>query len=68
MKKCGKCWGTGREPDHSALGMDARDHRISRARTLAVQALRLGITEGYLSLLENGKRKWTEELYRKATR
>lgn len=68
MKKCDKCWGTGVEPNHADLGREAREWRRQRKFTLGEMAKRLGITEGYLSLLENGKRKWTEELYRKATK
>jgi transcriptional regulator with XRE-family HTH domain len=68
MGKCPCCWGTGMELDHEQLGAIARQFRKSRGQSLKVAAKILGITEGYLSLLENGKRKWTEELYRKATR
>jgi hypothetical protein len=67
MKKCDTCWGTGEDLDHESIGRDARRHRLSRARTLRVQATRLGISESFLCLLELGKRKWTEDLYRKAT-
>jgi transcriptional regulator with XRE-family HTH domain len=68
MKKCDKCWGTGVEPNHYYLGMEARERRRKLNLTLGDMSKSLGISTGYLSYLESGKRKWTEELYRKATR
>ena len=68
MKKCDKCWGTGMYVDHYALGIVARTTRESRGESLKDAAKRMGISAGYLSYLEFGKRNWTQELYRKATR
>ena len=68
MKKCEKCWGTGREPDQELLGYRARRAREARKESLTEAARDLGISAGFLSYLESGNRKWTEELYRKATR
>jgi len=67
MSKCGKCWGTGAKIDHARLGRAARKRREAGGITLAQQARKLGISEGHLCYLEQGKRSWTEELYDMAT-
>lgn len=68
MKPCEKCWGTGVEQDQQALGLAAWRARAERCESMAAAAQRMGISFSYLSLLEAGKRKWTKELYQKATR
>jgi transcriptional regulator with XRE-family HTH domain len=66
MSKCGKCWGTGARIDHARLGRAVRKRREASGVTLAALAKKLGISEGHLSLLEHGKRSWTEALYDQA--
>ena len=66
MSQCGKCWGTGAKIDHARLGKAARKRRIANGVTLADQARKLGISDGHLCYLEQGKRSWTEALYDEA--
>lgn len=66
MKTCKCCWGTGKAIDHLKLGQEAWAARAERAESLDVAAKKLGISAPYLSLLENGRRKWTEELFARA--
>lgn len=68
MKRCPKCWGTGQLKDHRVLGRLARQARVEKGMLLCVAARRLGITEAFLSLLENGKRQWSRERYEKAVK
>ena len=60
MAACEKCWGSGKQIDHRALGQVARDHRRSLRVSMADMARRLGFTESHLSYLENGKRGWKQ--------
>lgn len=66
--KCKRCWGTGREPDHVALGREARRYRQDLYVSLRARARELGVTPSMLSALETGKRTWTEELFNRATK
>lgn len=66
MNKCKACWGTGAVIDHARLGAAVRKRRENSGTTLVQLAKRLGISEGQLCYLEQGKRRWTEELYERA--
>lgn len=66
MPKCEKCWGSGEKVDHCELGRRARVMRVSGNLSLQEQAHRLGITPSHLCYLEQGKRGWSEELWKKA--
>lgn len=67
MKPCPTCWGTGKIPNHAALGKRARRVRQNRGLSLKEMALRLGVTDSYLSYLETGKRRWSREMFQKVT-
>lgn len=67
MKECDKCWGTGKVIDHRDLGRRVRRIRRDRGLSLKALAMELGVSSGFLSLLESGKRRWTQDLWNKAT-
>lgn len=63
MKKariCPACLGTGKVPDHAAIGRTLRSCRKVQLRVLAE---RMGISAAHLCLLEQGKRAWNLDLY-----
>ena len=66
--KCDKCWGTGSQIKHAKLGRFVKSLRNRRGLSLKAMSRRMGISDAFLCLLENGKRSWTEELYNKATK
>ena len=68
MKECDKCWGTGKVIDHRRMGREARMRRLSDQTSLKSAASYLKISPAFLSLLERGKRTWTQELWEKASR
>lgn len=60
--KCKRCSGSGVEPDHKAIGLQARVSRLAAEITLTEIAYRLGFSKGYLSDLELGRRQWNSDL------
>jgi len=68
-KKCPKCNGTGTVTDYAALGAEHQRMRIAASLTLREVAEIMGISIGYLSDLEHGRKSWTiakTEAYRRA--
>ena len=51
--------------DHHATGSQVRQERRKRNLTLQVVSAAAGISVVYLSNLERGKRRWTEELLKR---
>lgn len=66
MKDCARCWGTGKEINHLRLGRSVRRLREERGISLKAFADRMGITPSFLCYLEQGKRHWSQELWKKA--
>ena len=58
MKTCWRCGGTGQLQDPLVIGQSLRKLREESKITLLRMAHILGISAGYLSDLENGKRGW----------
>ena len=56
------------EIDHTKAGRKIRKHRKARNVQLNDLATELGITDGYLSDLERGKRNWTQKRFSEAHR
>lgn len=56
---CAKCDGTGRVTDHTALGADFQQKRRAAGYTLRQIASLMGISIGYLSDLEHGRKHWS---------
>lgn len=65
VKKCPKCFGTGVEPDHVAIGLECWKKRADACLSGAIVAKRMGIDPSHLSYLESGKRSWSPELLEK---
>lgn len=61
-KYCPRCGGTGTVPDPAYHGEQARQRRIKAGVTLRQIAKRMGLSVGYLSDLELGRRGWSEGL------
>ena len=61
-KPCKCCQGSGVERDDLIVGRDMRALRTMTGISLSSMAAHLGISKGYLSQLEHGKRSWTTEL------
>lgn len=59
---CWRCNGTGEIQDPLVLGQALRKLRMEAGVTLLRMAHVLGISSGYLSDLENGKRGWLGEV------
>jgi len=57
--KCKTCNGTGRQPDHKAIGLKLKRARTKNEIGLRVMARRLGISHSFLHQLENGQRRWS---------
>lgn len=55
---CPRCHGTGQVTDPFILGQTLRKLRVDAGVTLRRMAEVMGIADGYLSDLENGKRGW----------
>lgn len=60
--RCWRCHGTGQIHDPLVLGQSLRKLREEAKITLHRMADVLGISAGYLSDLENGKRGWLGEV------
>lgn len=56
--KCQFCNGTGEEIDHKQLGSRLRAERERQGMSQGVMAGKLGMTQGFLSDLERGRRNW----------
>jgi len=57
--KCIRCGGSGKEPDHKALGQAMRAKREASGLTLRSLAKRLSFSAAYISDLELGRRNWS---------
>lgn len=62
MKKCWRCDGTGQLQDPLVLGQALRKLRVEAGVELVRLAEVMGISQGYLCDLENGKRGWRGEV------
>ena len=60
--KCPCCDGSGEELDPEVVGREMYARRTDANIGLRALAKRLGISHTYLTLLEQGKRKWTPTL------
>lgn len=60
--KCPCCDGTGKELDPVKVGSEMQALRTKAMIGLRSLAKRLGLSHTYLTLLEQGKRKWTPQL------
>lgn len=60
--KCQACLGTGKAPNHFAIGQKLRKQRTTANLEAKAVAADMGISAGYLSDLERGKRPWTLDL------
>jgi len=65
MRNCKRCGGTGREPDHRAIGNELRKIRQAAGVSATRIAERMKITKAYLSDLELGRRQWRADLVQK---
>lgn len=65
--KCGYCNGTGKVPDNDAIGEEMKSLRKARGVSLAElgRTLKPSRTAGYLSDLEQGNRRWNQDLITK---
>jgi hypothetical protein len=61
-KKCSRCRGTGFEPNQKEAGLWFRTLRIASGMSLRRVAKLAGISPSFLSNLEKGNRKWTDEV------
>ena len=59
---CPECFGTGWKVDHRLVGQCLKK---LRKRPLRDMAASMGISASLLCLLEQGKRKWTEDVIAK---
>lgn len=57
---CRYCHGTGTES--SDTGARMRRLRLQKQLTMMEVAERMGISQGHLSLMEQGKRRWSSEM------
>ena len=62
--KCPCCDGSGEELDPEVVGREMRRKRVTSHPALGVREMagKLGLSHTYLTLLEQGKRKWTPTL------
>jgi DNA-binding XRE family transcriptional regulator len=60
--KCPCCDGSGKELNAISIGKRQRQLRITAGIGLRDLAKRLQLSHTYLTLLEQGKRKWTPQL------
>jgi len=65
---CQRCGGTGKEPDHRAIGQRMRTLRERAGMTLRRVAGAMEITPSYLCDLELGRRQWRKELIDRMTK
>lgn len=61
-KPCHCCGGSGTELDQAKVGLELRNRRVVRRRSLNETARRMGISGPYLSDLERGRRNWSPAL------
>lgn len=61
-KKCPHCLGSGKVIDHTIVGRDCRNWRLSDRVSLRALAKELKVSAPYLSDLELGRRNWSSEL------
>lgn len=59
---CTHCNGTGQIRDERALGKTMQERRKEARKRLREVAVLMGISVGYLSDLEHGRKKWTDKL------
>ena len=59
---CRLCGGSGAIPSDVVRGAALRDQRMKAGVKMDALAVRMGVRASYVSMLENGKRKWTVEL------
>lgn len=59
---CPRCNGSGSEFNDKAIGREVRRVRTEAGLAMIPVARLLGVTQGYLSMLERGLRRWTPEL------
>jgi transcriptional regulator with XRE-family HTH domain len=55
---CHQCDGTGKELDHKAVGLELRNKRVVRKKTIKEIAKVTGLSTAYISDLETGRRNW----------
>lgn len=71
LRMCSHCNGTGTEVDHVSLGLEMAQLRQGAKFTLAQLGRKMGFSISYLSDLEHGRKRWSDEMienYRKACR
>lgn len=61
-KDCPHCEGTGKVIDHKVLGEASKLRRELYKIVLRELAKKMGISVGYLSDLEHGRKKWNSDL------
>ena len=59
--KCKHCNGTGKVIDMVALGISLQKEREATGLTLAEVSQSMGISVGYLSDMEHGRKRWSDE-------
>ena len=64
-KKCRRCAGTGREPDHGAKGAEMKRKRLATGFSMRQLARKMGISNAYLCGLERGSKAWNDGLERR---
>lgn len=62
MPICSYCNGTGKEPDHKAIGLALKARRKSFGISATDIAGRLKFSKAYISDLELGRRHWSSDL------
>lgn len=62
---CPRCLGSGILPDPRVLGAEMREYRKRLNKSGTSVAAEMGITKGYLSDLELGKREWSTKLVKR---
>lgn len=62
LKKCNKCGGTGTVVDPVYVGGNMRKFRKDAGKSLRSVAKAMGLSVGYLSDLELGRRGWNTSL------
>ena len=61
-RTCSACNGTGREQDDAAIGAQMQARRERAGLTLREVGKRIDYSIGYVSDLEHGRKRWSEEL------
>lgn len=60
--KCHACHGSGHAIDHAALGLKLRKLREKSGKFPKEVSMAMGISLSMLCRLEQGRRRWTEDL------